>query len=315
MGPNGAGKTTLLRIIAGELPYDGGKRSLGHQVAVGYYAQHQLEALDPAKTVLSELGAASPESPQETLRSVLGAFLFTGDDVDKRVAILSGGEKARLALARLLMRPTNLLLLDEPTNHLDLAAREVLEEALGEYGGTLILVSHDRYFINRVASECLEVGRDSLVRYPGDYDAYLRAKASEASLDTPPEPDRSPQIAKSAGEASAEPGSGSGEGGVTGPTRRERRRADAEARQRLSRRLRPLRRRLSAVEEEIAALEQRLTALDGEQARPEVYRDAERARALAGERRECERELATLYEEWSELGDRIAGVEREAASP
>jgi ATP-binding cassette subfamily F protein 3 len=306
MGPNGTGKTTLLRVLAGELLYEGGRRVLGHNVSVGYYAQHQLDALDPARTVLSELATAAPALPQERLRSILGAFLFSGDDVDKRVAVLSGGEKARLALAKLLMRPANLLLLDEPTNHLDLLAREVLEDALNEYPGTLLVVSHDRYFINRVVTETLEVGRDELVRRPGDYDEYERARAREVEA----------AEAAGAGAASRRAAASaarevSGETGGGGPKSREQRRAEAELRQELSRRLRPTRKRLTAVEAEIAELESRVAEINEAQADPEVFRDAGRARELAHERREAELRLDSLYEEWSELGERMAGIERE----
>jgi ATP-binding cassette subfamily F protein 3 len=210
MGPNGTGKTTLLRVLAGELLYEGGRHLLGHNVSVGYYAQHQLDALDPGRSVLAELATAAPAVEQERLRSVLGAFLFSGDEVDKRVAVLSGGEKARLALAKLLMNPANLLLLDEPTNHLDLLAREVLEDALNDYPGTLLVVSHDRYFINRVVTETLEVGRHALVRRPGDYDEYERARAREAEALAEAAAEGVPESAPAASPAPAPEGAAAG---------------------------------------------------------------------------------------------------------
>jgi ATP-binding cassette subfamily F protein 3 len=176
VGDNGAGKSTLLKILAGVLPFDRGERTLGSHVAVHYYAQHQLDALDPARTVLEELEAVASESTHTRLRTILGAFLFSGDSVDKQVAVLSGGEKARLALARMLVRPAALLCMDEPTNHLDLASREVLESALAGFPGTIVFISHDRYFINRIATVVVEVARGVLTAYPGSYDDFLDAK-------------------------------------------------------------------------------------------------------------------------------------------
>src|SRR5213080_1816799 len=176
VGPNGAGKSTLLRLLAGVLPLDGGERALGAHVAVHYYAQHQLDALTPALTVLEELERAAPELGQTRLRTILGAFLFSGDTVDKKIAVLSGGEKARVALAKMLVRPAALICMAEPTNHLDLAAREVLEQALVTFPGTIVFISHDRYFINRLATTVVEIIRGTLTRHPGNYDDYLSAK-------------------------------------------------------------------------------------------------------------------------------------------
>src|SRR6059036_2580415 len=181
VGPNGAGKSTLLRMMAGALAFDRGERTLGAHVAVHYYAQHQLEALTPSLTVLEELERAAPELGQTRLRTILGTFLFSGDAVDKKISVLSGGEKARVALARMLVRPAALLCLDEPTNHLDLASREVLEGALAAFPGTIVFISHDRYFINRIATSIVEITRGSLVVHQGNYDDYLAAKTRAAA--------------------------------------------------------------------------------------------------------------------------------------
>jgi ATP-binding cassette subfamily F protein 3 len=181
VGPNGAGKTTLLKLLAGVLALDGGERKVGHNVALGYFAQDHAEMLDPDRTALDEvMGAATVESAPQ-VRGLLGAFLFSGDAVEKRVGVLSGGERSRLALAKLLVEPTNCLLLDEPTNHLDLTAKEVLLEALLAYAGTLVIVAHDRYLLDRLPTQVIEVGSGRAVRYIGNYEDYVRAKAAAAA--------------------------------------------------------------------------------------------------------------------------------------
>jgi len=183
VGPNGAGKTTLLKLLAGVLPLDGGTRRLGHNVRLGYFAQDHAEMLDETHTVLEEvMGAATVEAAPH-VRGLLGAFLFSGDAVDKRVGVLSGGERSRLALAKLLLEPANCLLLDEPTNHLDLTAKEVLLEALLGYAGTLVIVAHDRYLLDRLPTQVIEVGTGHAARYLGNYEDYL---ASKARLTTQP---------------------------------------------------------------------------------------------------------------------------------
>ncbi|MBW4699579.1 MAG: ATP-binding cassette domain-containing protein [Aphanocapsa lilacina HA4352-LM1] len=180
LGPNGAGKSTLLRLFIGEEQPTTGKIEFGHNVLAGYYAQHQAETLDMGKIVLDTLHDEAPQLTNEEVRTMLGRFLFSGDTVFKKVSALSGGEKSRLALARLLLRPSNFLLLDEPTNHLDIPSKEILEEALREYTGSAVIVSHDRYFIQRVATKIVEIREGELVTYDGDYDYYLDKKAEEA---------------------------------------------------------------------------------------------------------------------------------------
>ncbi|UFP95633.1 ABC-F family ATP-binding cassette domain-containing protein [Gloeobacter morelensis] len=180
LGPNGAGKSTLLRLFIGEEQPTTGKIEFGHNVLAGYYAQHQAETLDMGKIVLETLHDEAPQLTNEEVRTMLGRFLFSGDTVFKKVSALSGGEKSRLALARLLLRPSNFLLLDEPTNHLDIPSKEILEAALREYTGSAVIVSHDRYFIQRVATKIVEIREGELVAYDGDYDYYLDKKAEEA---------------------------------------------------------------------------------------------------------------------------------------
>ncbi|MEW4353681.1 ABC-F family ATP-binding cassette domain-containing protein [Streptococcus pneumoniae] len=183
VGPNGIGKTTLLKSIIGQIPFIKGEAKFGANVEVGYYDQTQ-SALTPSNSVLEELWSAFPTTPEVEIRNRLGAFLFSGDDVKKSIAMLSGGEKARVLLAKLSMENNNFLILDEPTNHLDIDSKEVLENALIQYDGTLLFVSHDRYFINRVATKVLELSETGSTLYLGDYDYYLEKKAEQvASLE------------------------------------------------------------------------------------------------------------------------------------
>ncbi len=186
VGPNGAGKTTLLKMLAGVLPLDGGERRVGQNVQLGYFAQDQAEMLNPERTVLDEVMAAASIGAAAHVRGLLGAFLFSGDAVDKRVGVLSGGERSRLALAKLLLEPLNCLLLDEPTNHLDLTAKEVLLEALLAYAGTIVIVAHDRYLLDQLPTLVIEVGGGKAVRHLGNYEDYLRAKERAAAAPEPP---------------------------------------------------------------------------------------------------------------------------------
>ncbi len=186
VGPNGAGKSTLMRILAGIDRADAGGRLEGHNVVLDYFAQDQAAVLNPARTVVEEMSAASSVTMGPWIRTILGGFLFAGDDVYKKVAVLSGGERNRLALAKMLLTSSNVLLLDEPTNHLDLDSKEVLLEALADYGGTLVFVSHDRYFVDNLATKVIEVGGGEALLYPGGYEDFLYwKKQREAGLDVP----------------------------------------------------------------------------------------------------------------------------------
>jgi ATP-binding cassette subfamily F protein 3 len=176
VGHNGAGKSTLMRLLSGEEPPDRGERTEGHQVVLQYFAQDEATRLDPSLTVYETLATGSPDTMIPAIRNILGGFLFSGDDVYKKAAVLSGGERTRLAVARMLLRPSNTLLLDEPTNHLDLDSKEVLLDALVDYGGTLVFVSHDRYFVDRLATKIIEVGDGKALLYPGGYEEFLWSK-------------------------------------------------------------------------------------------------------------------------------------------
>src|SRR5256886_10837530 len=176
VGPNGVGKSTLMRLLSGEEAPDSGERVVGHNVVMQYFAQDEAARIDPAPTVYETLASGSPLQMVPMIRNILGGFLFSGDDVYKHVRVLSGGERTRLAVARMLLRPSNTLLLDEPTNHLDLDSKEVLLDALVDYGGTLMFVSHDRYFVERLATKILEIGNGEAIVYPGTYAEFLYRK-------------------------------------------------------------------------------------------------------------------------------------------
>jgi ATP-binding cassette subfamily F protein 3 len=319
VGVNGAGKSTLLRILAGALEFDTGERLLGSHVEVQYYAQHQLDALDPALTVLEELERVAPEAPISRLRTILGSFLFSGDAVDKKVAVLSGGEKARLALAKMLARPAALLCMDEPTNHLDLASKEVLEAALAGFTGTIVFISHDRYFINRIATRVVEVAAGGLTTYLGSYDDYLahksapRVPAPGASAGAPSE-GRSP----AGGRVGARPHRVSADGGsagaMSGPPQLKslkKETVDRKTTKALDREIRAIKQRLGAVEAQIHALEARQREISLSLADPDLYRDGRKAREIAQARKETEERAAWLMKEWEELSLRLSSVEEE----
>jgi len=296
VGPNGAGKSTLLRMVAGMLPFDRGERTLGTHVAVHYYAQHQLEALTPSLTVLEELERAAPELGQTRLRTILGTFLFSGDAVEKKIGVLSGGEKARVALAKMLVRPAALLCLDEPTNHLDLASREVLEGALASFPGTIVFISHDRYFINRIATEIVEISRGTLVTYQGSYDDYLDSKARATASATVP-------------AAPARPAPSRERVTAPGEAPRVSRRESSRRSEQVTKDVRDLRRRLGEVERQIHALEARLAELGERLGDPALYANGDHVREATAERKRAEEQVMWLMREWEQLSTALAAHE------
>jgi len=181
IGPNGAGKSTLMRMLSGVEAPDSGSRTEGHQVITQYFAQDEATRLDPTLTVYHTLAGDAPIHMVPNIRNILGGFLFSGDDVEKPVRVLSGGERTRLAVARMLLRPSNTLLLDEPPNHLDLDSKDVLLEALEDFGGTLIFVSHDRYFVDKLATKVISIGRGEALVYPGNYEEFLWSQKNKAA--------------------------------------------------------------------------------------------------------------------------------------
>ncbi|WP_053217395.1 ABC-F family ATP-binding cassette domain-containing protein [Virgibacillus senegalensis] len=276
VGPNGVGKTTLLKTIIGDLKQAEGNIRLGTNVQIGYYDQEQTR-LHSNKTVLNELWDEYPMTNEKDIRTVLGNFLFSGDDVLKNVTSLSGGEKARLALAKLMMEKANLLILDEPTNHLDLDSKEVLESALIDFPGTILFVSHDRYFINRLATQVIEMQPATSTIYLGDYDYYLDKKQEEYELQQLNEQENTAEQPVPAAKTTFE---------QEKELKKEKRKKE---------------RRIQEIEQEIESIEKRVEEIDELLCDPEVYQDHEQALALTEENAQHQERLEKLMEEWEEL--------------
>ena len=278
IGPNGVGKSTLLNIIARKLKADAGEVEFGANVDLGYYEQHQT-GLDLEKDVLNELWDAFPRLDLDRVRSVLALFLFTGDDVYKKISMLSGGEKGRVSLCKLMLKRDNLLLLDEPTNHLDMDSREVLEGALEDFDGTILTVSHDRYFINRVADRVIEMRPDGVKEYLGNYDDYLEKKRRE--------------------EAGLEDAAASGMTKTQLDKQRRKERLLREGKKALEKQLEAAEARIAAAEKEIQDLETRM-------ADPELYQRPDEARETARRHAELQAGMDALYEEWEALSEAVS---------
>jgi ATP-binding cassette subfamily F protein 3 len=312
VGPNGAGKSTLMRMLSGEEQPDTGSRIEGHNIVLQYFAQDEATRMDPAPTVYETLASGSPNNMVPAIRNILGGFLFSGDDVYKRVRVLSGGERTRLAVARMLLRPSNTLLLDEPTNHLDLDSKDVLLDALIEYGGTLIFVSHDRYFVERLATKIIEVGDGGITVYPGTYREFLWHKEHpDAAPMAAPNPPR--DRARNEKQTPAAESARRTKHGPTAPkpeptaaaaggaaSREEKKRVDAEAR-RKGRELQARRARIEALETRIADAEQAIRELERTMATPGFYDDRAASQPLIDKHQALMWQIGDLMNQWEML--------------
>ena len=308
VGPNGAGKSTLMKLIAGKLKPDAGEISLGQNVTEAYYAQHQLEELNPANTVLAELDTVAAGWTTSEERRLLGAFLFHGDDVEKRVNVLSGGERARLALAKMLVSPDPLLLLDEPTNHLDIDSVDVLEKALVDFPGTIILISHDEHLVRAVANKVVDVRDHKVTVYDGNYDYFL---FKLAELQAAAQGETSSKTVSSYGTSGARavkssgPEAGQAAGSSRNVKTKEQRRAEAEERNRRSRALRETKKRLDEVEAALTPAHKRYDELMTLMADEALYNDPQKFDECMAEYQALSKKIPALEAEWLELSEKM----------
>jgi ATP-binding cassette subfamily F protein 3 len=283
IGPNGAGKSTLMRMLSAVEAPDSGTRTEGHQVVLQYFAQDEAARLDPTLTVYETLAGNAPLHMVPHIRNILGGFLFSGDDIEKPVRVLSGGERTRLAVARMLLRPSNTLLLDEPTNHLDLDSKDVLLDALEDFGGTLVFVSHDRYFVDKLATKVVDIGHGQALVYPGNYEEFLWSRKERARM-------AAEAVAKPAPPPKPKPAA----------TYEQRKRGDADARR--AKKARDARqKRIDDLEARIADREQAIKDLEHVMSSPGFYEDRDAARPILDRHQALMWEVGDLMSQWEEL--------------
>ncbi len=296
VGVNGAGKSTFVKILAGQISHDSGSIRLGSNVRLSYFGQHQAQELSPQLTVLETMNLAGEDLTTTRVRSLLGAFLFRGDDVLKKVSVLSGGEKSRLALAKMIATPANCMLLDEPTNHLDMSSQEVLQEAMAQYDGTIIVVSHNRYFLDSFANKVLEVKEGRITLFEGNVAEYLLKQEA---------------LREQAKEAEGN--------GMTKPvasldsqdSRKERKKLEALTRQERSRRAGPWLKQLAEAEKQIELLEKQKEELETRMADPELYKDENSWAKTSKDYEDCKRHLERWYSKWETAQEKIDIIDGE----
>ncbi|MFY0696538.1 MAG: ABC-F family ATP-binding cassette domain-containing protein [Balneola sp.] len=298
VGPNGAGKSTMIRILAGIESIQGGERNEGHKVTTNYFAQHQAEDLDLKKDALEVMMSAGSNEKESRLRSILGSFLFRGDDVFKKVKVLSGGEKSRLALAKMLLSPANFLIFDEPTNHLDMSSKNILQQALQQYEGTCVIVSHDRAFLDPIVDKVLEVQKNRVRTYLGNVSYFLDKKKEEA------------EAQKNSGASEQSKSASSDDSSLS---RKEQRRIEAERRNKISKEVNPIKKKLEKVEKEIEQSESRKNEIEALMAEVDFYDDADRVKKTSLEYENIKMDLTDKYSKWEEYANRIEAIEQEIA--
>lgn len=297
VGVNGAGKSTLARIIRGTEEIQDGTRKLGFQVALEYYSQHQADTLDGAADVLGTLDSVAAGEIRKQLRTILGSFLFRGDDVFKAVSVLSGGEKSRLALARMLLKSSNFLILDEPTNHLDMNSKKVLMDALHKYTGTVLIISHDREFLDGIVTKIIEVKDKNIKTYLGNCTYYLEKKEAERKGFAEQKINNKIDSEKQNGNIGA------------GKKSKEQKRIEAENRNKHYKTAKPLKDKIHKLEKEIKALEEYIKSEEEAMAFPEYYKDQKEAGRKTNEYKEKKEKLNDLYHEWMEYTNKLNKIE------
>jgi len=290
VGVNGAGKSTLSRIIAGVEPFDAGERTVGHNTIITYFAQHQAEELNPNRDVLQTVDDVATGEIRKQLRNLLGCFLFRGDDVFKKVSVLSGGEKSRLALAKMLLEPCNLVVMDEPTNHLDMRSKTILQTALAEFEGSYVIVSHDRDFLDPIVNKVVEFSKGRIKTYLGNVSEYIATKQKKLFRQTPVATPKilEPQISD-----------------------KERKRVEARERQRRYERRKPVQKKLESVEKSIEKKEAEKKECEGMMMSPNFYKDGEKVKMVTARIKGLEKNLAAEYFAWNELTRELEQINKE----
>ncbi|MBL7996752.1 ABC-F family ATP-binding cassette domain-containing protein, partial [bacterium] len=279
IGTNGAGKSTLLRIISGFETPDSGSVSLGHNVTLEYFAQQQSDKLDATKTAYEEVASSGSNQPPLVLRTILGAFLFSGDDIYKKVGVLSGGEKSRLAFAKMLLNPANFIILDEPTNHIDAQSKEILQGALTEFQGTLLIVSHDRHFMNNLVNKVIEIRDGKIKTYLGNFDYYHECKLKEVEAVV-----ENAKVSK-----------------TVIPEDKVKRAAERDEKKKLAAEEKKHQKKIADIERAIQEQEKLKLEIETELSDPEVYKKAEKSQHLQNQYHVVTEKISKLYEDWQKL--------------